>query len=75
MVTPDVVETRKTFGLLANVIIFSGVLFLAALLLAIFLGGGRAIVRILSGKPPATEAEFLSLHLDPQNPTPVFSKD
>lgn len=75
MVTPDVVETRKTFGLLANVIIFSGVLFAAAVLLALFLGGGRAIVRVLRGKSAATEAEFLSLHLDPQNPTPVFSKD
>ncbi len=75
MVTPDVVETRKTFGLLANVIIFSGVLFVAAVLLALFLGGGRALIRVLRGKPPATELEFLSLHLDPQNPTPVFSKD
>ncbi len=75
MVSTDVVETRKTFGLLANVIIFSGVLFIAAVLLAVFLGGGRAIVRVLSGKPPATEAEFLSLHLAPQNPTPVFSKE
>ncbi len=73
MPTPDVVETRKTFGLLANVILFSGVLGLAALLLALFLGGGRALVRILRGKPAATEAEFLSLHLDPQNAAPQFS--
>ena len=75
MVSTDVVETRKTFGLLANVIIFSGVLFIAAVLLAVFLGGGRALLRVLSGKPPATEAEFLSLHLAPQNPTAVFSKE
>ena len=75
MVTPDVVETRKTFGLLANIIIFSGVLCLAAVLLGLFLGGGRALVRVLRGKPPATEAEFLSLHLDPQNPVPIFSKE
>lgn len=75
MVTPDVVETRKTFSLLANVIIFSGVLCLAALMLGLFLGGGRALIRVLRGKPAATEAEFLSLHLDPQNPTPVFSKE
>ncbi len=75
MVTPDVVETRKTFGLLANIIIFSGVLCLAAVLLGLFLGGGRALVRVLRGKPPATEAEFLSLHLDPQNPLPIFSKE
>lgn len=73
MPTPDVIETRKTFGLFANVIMFALLLGGAALLLAIFLGGGRAIVRILQGKPPATEAEFLSLHLEPQNPTPTFS--
>ena len=75
MVTPEVVETRKTFGLLANVILFSGLLCLAALLLGLFLGGGRALVRVLLGKPAATEMEFLSLHLDPQNPTPVFSEE
>lgn len=75
MVTPEVVETRKTFGLLANVILFSGLLGVAALLLGLFLGGGRALLRVLQGKPPATESEFLSLHLDPQNPTPVFSKE
>ncbi len=73
MPTPDVVETRKTFGMLANVILFSGVLGLAALLLALFLGGGRALVRVLRGKPAATEAEFLSLHLNPQNAAPQFS--
>ena len=75
MPTPEVVETRKTFGLLADIIVFSGVLCLAALLLGLFLGGGRALIRVLQGKPPATEMEFLSLHLDPQNPTPVFSKE
>ncbi len=75
MVTPEVVETRQTFGLLANVILFSGFLGLTALAVAIFLGGGRALVRVLRGKPPATEAEFLSLHLSPQNPTPIFSKE
>lgn len=75
MPTPEVVETRQTFGLLANIILFSGVLGLGALLLGLFLGGGRALVRILRGKPPATEAEFLSLHLEPQNPAPLLSKD
>lgn len=75
MPTPDVVETRKTFGLFANIIVFSMVLAGAAVLLGIFLGGGRAILRMLQGKPPATEAEFLSLHLDPQNPTPLFSAE
>ncbi len=72
MPTPDVIETRRTFGLFANIIVFSMVLGGAAILLGIFLGGGRALVRILQGKPAATEAEFLSLHLAPQNPPPAF---
>ena len=75
MPTPEAVETRKTFGTLANIIVFSGVLCLAAVLLGLFLGGGRALIRVMRGKPAATEAEFLSLHLDPQNPTPMFSKE
>ena len=76
MPTPEVIETRKTFGLFADIIVFSMVLGGAAIVLGIFLGGGRALVRILQGKPAATEAEFLSLHLEPQNPTPAFgSKD
>ena len=69
------VETKKTFGLLANVIVFSGVLGLAAVLLGLFLGGGRALLRVLRGKSAATEAEFLSLHLEPQNPAPALSKE
>ncbi len=73
MVTPEVVETRKTFGLLASTIAFSGIACLVALMVGVFLGGGRALVRILQGKPAATEAEFLSLHLDPQNAAPRFS--
>ncbi len=72
MPTPDVIETRKTFGLFADIIVFSLVLGAAAILLGIFLGGGRALLRIIQGKPAATEAEFLSLHLEPQNPTPTF---
>ena len=73
MVTPEVVQTRKTFGMLADVILFSGVLCAGALLLGVFLGGGRALIRILQGKPAATETEFLSLHLAPQNSTPIFA--
>lgn len=73
MPTPEVIETRKTFGTLADIIVFSGLLCGAALVLGLFLGGGRALVRILQGKPAATEAEFLSLHLQPQNAAPQFS--
>ncbi len=55
MPTPEVVETRQTFGLLANIILFSGLLGAAAIGTGLFLGGGRALVRVLQGKPPATE--------------------
>lgn len=75
MPTPEVIETRKTFGTLANTIVLSGVLCGAALFVGLFLGGGRALIRILQGKPAATEAEFLSLHLDPQNPIPQFTRN
>ena len=61
-------EMQKTASLLANIAILSGVLMGAAVLLGMFLGGGRALVRVLQGKPAATESEFLSLHLSPQNP-------
>ncbi len=73
MPTPEVIETRQTFGTLANTIVLSFVLCAAALFLGIFFGGGRALIRILQGKPAATEAEFLSLHLEPQNPLPRFT--
>ena len=43
--------------------VFSGVGALAALLLGAFLGFGRAWVRVLLGKPAATEPEFLRLDL------------
>lgn len=65
-------EVQKTFSLLQNIAILSGVLMGAAVLLGLFLGGGRAAIRILQGKPAAAEPEFLSLHLAPQNATPRF---
>jgi len=61
-------EVQKTFSLLTSIAILSGVLMGAAVLLGLFLGGGRALVRVMMGKPAATEPEFLSLHLAPQNP-------
>lgn len=63
-------EVQKTFSLLTSIAILSGVLMGAAVLLGLFLGGGRALVRVMMGKPAATEPEFLSLHLSPQNPVP-----
>lgn len=61
-------EVQKTFSLLTNIAILSGVLMGAAVLLGLFLGGGRALIRVMQGKPAASEQEFLSLHLAPQNP-------
>ncbi|WP_103934461.1 DUF6599 family protein [Bryocella elongata] len=69
------VEVHKTASLLVSITIFSGALMVAALVLAIFFGGGRALVRALRGKPPAVEAEFLSLHLDPQNAPAKFQSE
>ena len=63
-------EVQKTFSLLTNIAILSGVMMGAAVLLGLFLGGGRALIRVLQGKPAASEPEFLSLHLAPQNPVP-----
>jgi hypothetical protein len=62
----------QTYSLLTNIAILAGVLMLAAVLLGLFLGGGRAAVRLLRGKSAATEPEFLSLHLAPQNEAPRF---
>ena len=61
-------EVQKTFSLLTNIAILSGVLMGGAVLLGLFLGGGRALIRLMQGKPAATEPEFLSLHLAAQNP-------
>lgn len=63
-------EVQKTFSLLSNIAILSGVLMGAAVLLGLFLGGARALIRVLQGKPAASEPEFLSLHLSNQNPVP-----
>jgi hypothetical protein len=67
-------EAVKTYSLLANIAILSGVMMLAAVLLGLFLGVGRAWFRVLRGKPAAVEVEFLSLHLAPQNKAPDFEK-
>ncbi len=56
-------EVRKTASLLFSIAVFSGVLGLAAVLLGLFLGFGRAWIRVLMGKPAAMEPEFLRLNL------------
>ncbi len=65
-------EVQKTYSLLTSIAVLSGVLMLAAVLLGLFLGMGRATFRVLRGKPAAAEPEFLSLHLAPQNEAPKF---
>ena len=61
-------EVRKTYTLLQEIAIFSGIGILASILLGIFLGGARAGIRVLQGKPAASEPEFLSINLRGQLP-------
>jgi hypothetical protein len=56
-------EVRKTYSLLQSIAIFSGVGALAAVILGLFLGFGRAAIRVMMGKPAATEPEFLHIDL------------
>ena len=56
-------EVRKTYTLLQEISVFVGVGTLAAVVLAVFLGGARAGIRVLQGKPAASEPEFLRIDL------------
>ena len=56
-------EIRKTYTLLQSISIFCGVGTLAAIVLGVFLGGARAGIRVLQGKPAASEPEFLRIDL------------
>ncbi len=58
-------EVSKTAKLLVGIVTLTAILGGAALLLGVFLGGGRALYRRLRGKPASTlaDAEFISLHL------------
>ena len=56
-------EIRKTVSLLQGIAIFTGVTILAALVIGLFLGGGRAAIRVMQGKPAASEPEFLTIDL------------
>jgi hypothetical protein len=56
-------EIKKTVSLLTSILVFCGVGALAAVILALFLGGGRAAIRVLQGKPAASEPEFLRIDL------------
>jgi hypothetical protein len=56
-------EIGKTVSLLSAILIFCGLGALAAIVLGLFFGGGRAAIRVLQGKPAATEPEFLRIDL------------
>ncbi len=56
-------EVQKTASLLENIAVLCGVLILAAVLLGLFLGGARAGMRVMMGKPAASEPEFLTINL------------
>jgi hypothetical protein len=56
-------EVQKTYSLLTSIMVFCGVGALAAIILGLFLGVGRAWIRVLLGKPAALEPEFLRIDL------------
>jgi hypothetical protein len=58
-------ETVKLYRLLKGITMLTAILVCAALLLGFFLGGGRAMIRVMRGKPVSSvsEEEFISLHL------------
>ena len=56
-------EVHKTLSLLEGIVLFCIVGGAAALLLGLFLGFGRAGIRVLMGKPAAMEPEFLRIDL------------
>ena len=56
-------EVQKTYSLLTSIAVFCGVGALAAVILGLFLGGGRAAIRVLQGKPASSEPEFLRIDL------------
>ena len=60
-------EGSKVARLILGIFALTGILGGAAILLGLFLGGGRAIYRILRGKPPSAfqeETEFIRLNLE-----------
>jgi hypothetical protein len=56
-------EVQKTASLLVSIAELSGALMLAAVVMGLFFGGGRAMLRVLQGKPAAVEPEFLGINL------------
>jgi hypothetical protein len=56
-------EVQKTYSLLTSIALFCGLGALAAIVLGLFFGAGRAAIRVMQGKPAATEPEFLRIDL------------
>ena len=56
-------EVQKTYSLLTGIAAFCGMGALAAVVLGLFFGGGRAAIRVMQGKPAASEPEFLRIDL------------
>ena len=56
-------EVRKTATLLQSILIFTGLLIIAAIVIGVFLGGIRAGWRVMHGKPAHSEPEFLTIDL------------
>jgi hypothetical protein len=56
-------EVRKTFTLLESIALFCGFSAIAMLVLGLFFGYGRALIRVMQGKPAASEPEFLRIDL------------
>jgi len=58
-------EAARVAQLLLGIAALTGILIVASLLVAIFFGGGRALVRKLQGKPVSSvdDEEFISLNL------------
>jgi len=68
-------EVQKTYSLLVSVSILCGIGALAAVVLGLFFGGGRALVRVLQGKPAAAEPEFLRIDLRGQTAKSLGQRD
>jgi hypothetical protein len=65
-VKPEESEVAKTAKLLVGIASLTIILGVAAVLLGFFLGGGRALYRVMRGKPASsvTDEEFIALELN-----------
>jgi hypothetical protein len=59
-------QVQKTARMLLGILYLTGILGGGALLLGIFLGGGRALWRVMHGRPASimNDEQFISLHLN-----------